>query len=144
MELDKKWQYIIVEAALIFTLIMAPNGHRNYSSEEDIEEVLELKAELSEKMHIVKGDSPNYDNTVLWVFADRSTGAYLETPYRTMFAIPSGFATNLVYDSWIVNTDSIKSRYMMTTPGGDTERKFIELGAVKIAEAKNFVMYQNY
>ena len=34
---------------------MAPNGHRNYSSEEDIEEVLELKAELSEKMHIDKG-----------------------------------------------------------------------------------------
>ncbi len=147
MEIDRKFLLICAEIAVLFTTIAVPNGHKDYLSKGEMAEFNRLRQNLAPEMIIEPSEGPTWDNTVLWLFADYSSGEEKQTSWQYLFAIPHGFAFNIEniynFDEFALQ-DSISSRYVATIPGGNNERKCKNLGMDKIAESNGLVIYRNY
>lgn len=144
---DKKsrWLAVLVEAGLIFSLIMVPNREREYVSEDFYEQVEEAKELLAKEMPLNYTGKPSWDNTVLWVYSDTVDGEEAIVPWRALYAVPSGYAFNLVFrDEWFeqYGYDYLSSKYLAAASGSDTERRCIDWGAEKIADYCGVVIYR--
>ena len=139
----KRWLAIVVEAGLIFSLIMVPNREREYVSEDFMMQVEEVRAELAEKMPLAETEGISWDNTILWVYQDTVDGEEVIVPWRALYAIPSGYAFNMVFnDAWFDEYTDLSSKYLAAASGSDTEKRFIEKGAVKLADYCGVVIYR--
>ncbi|MCR5419601.1 MAG: hypothetical protein K6E98_01180 [Lachnospiraceae bacterium] len=136
---------ILLEAALIFSVIMVPNRDREYVTDEFAAEVSEAKVILEEKMPLNLTDKPSWDNTVLWVYTDTVDSEEVIVPWRALYALPSGYGLNLVFkDTWFDEYDDLNSKYLAAASGSDTEKRCIEWGADKIIEYCGVVIYRLY
>lgn len=135
---------IALEAGLIFSVIMVPNRDREYVTEEFIRDVEETRELLKDEMPVVPtGGRPSWDNTVLWVYTDTVDGEEVIVPWRALYAIPSGYAFNLVFkDTWFDEGYDLSSRYLAAASGSDTEKRCIKWGAKKLADYCGVVIYR--
>lgn len=146
MELDRPVMKFITLIVLIYTMAVVPNGHKPYLSDADIKKVLDLKEELAVKMPLELTGGPTWDNTVLWAYADFSSGEERVTPWQYLFAVPSGFAFNVenIKGSEWMGYKKYSSRYIATVSGGRNEEICIEQDGIKIAELGELVIYKTY
>ncbi len=135
---------VALEIGLIFSVIMVPNREREYVTEDFTREVEETGALLKSEMPVISTDGrPSWDNTVLWVYEDTVDGEEVIVPWRALYALPSGYALNLVFkDSWFDEGYELSSRYIAAASGSETEERCINRGAVKIADYCNVVIYR--
>ncbi len=146
MELDRTCLKLIMFITLLYTMTVVPNGHMAYLPNEKIDNIIELGKELKDEMKIEPSGGPTWDNTVLWVYADYSTGETRVTPWQYLFAVPSGFAFNMENmegTPWL-GYKHISSRYAATVRGGRSEEICLEQGLVKIAELDELIIFKNY
>ena len=140
---NNKWLAVLVEAGLIFSVIMVPNREREYVSEDFIVQVEEAKETLAKEMPLNESDGLSWDNTVLWVYEDTVDGEKVIVPWRALYAVPSGYAFNLVFrDTWFDEYENLSSKYLAAASGSDTELRFAERGAEKIADYCGVVIYR--
>ena len=146
MELDRPMLKLILFIVLIYTMAVVPNGHKDYLPDKEIAKVLDFKEELAEKMPLELTGGPTWDNTVLWAYADFSSGEERVTPWQYLFAVPSGYAFNVenIKGSEWMGYKKYSSRYIATVSGGRNEEICIEQGGVKMAELGDLVIYRNY
>ncbi|MCR5233029.1 MAG: hypothetical protein K6E53_03885 [Lachnospiraceae bacterium] len=131
---------------LLYTTAVVPNGHKEYCTIQEVKEINELKGELKELMPVVISEGPTWDNTVLWLYADYSSGEEVVIPWQHLFAVPSGFGFNLenYYGSEEFGEKPTRSRYVATVSGGGNEQICIENGMEELARTGEFVIYRNY
>ncbi|MCR5420877.1 MAG: hypothetical protein K6E98_07725 [Lachnospiraceae bacterium] len=135
---------LALEIGLIFSVIMVPNREREYVTENFTREVEETRELLKKEMPVVptKG-RPSWDNTVLWVYTDTVDGEEVIVPWRSLYAIPSGYAFNLVFkDDWFDEGYKLSSKYIAAASGSNTEDRCIGWGAEKIADYCGVVIYR--
>ena len=139
----KLWLAVLVEAGLIFSLIMVPNRDREYVSEDFARQVDKERRILAGEMPLTDTDGISWDNTVLWVYEDTVDGEKVIVPWRALYAVPSGYAFSLVFtDEWFDEYESYSSKYLAAASGSDTEQRFMDKGAVKIADYCGVVIYR--
>ena len=146
MEFDKPAMKLVFEVTLLYAMLVVPNGHKDYLPDEEIARIMDFKEELAVKMPLVLSGGPTWDNTVLWAYADFSSGEEVVTPWKYLFAVPSGFSfnvENIKGNEWM-GYKKYSSRYIATTGGGRNEEICIEQGAVKMAQLDDLVIYKTY
>lgn len=103
------------------------------------------REQLAERMTLVEEQTPNYDNVVIWVFNDLIDEEAVNTEWQLLYALPEGFGISCCMRDYILeNFDSLKSRYLCVTPGGEIEEKCIAAGFEKLAGDEKAVLYQRY
>lgn len=146
MEFDRPAMKLITFIVLIYTMAVVPNGHKDYCSDKEIASILEFREELADKMPLELSGGPTWDNTVLWAYADFSSGEEIVTPWQYLFAVPSGFAfnvENIKGNEWM-GFKKYSSRYIATVGGGRNEEICIEQGAKLMARLGDLVIYKTY
>lgn len=92
------------------------------------DEVTLLEEQQDEEMVLSESGVP-WDNTVIWLSHDMSGEEVVNPTWGLLYAIPEGFALNFCSQSYVEeNLDSLKSRYIVTWPGGDIETRLIDKG----------------
>lgn len=100
---------------------------------------------LAERMTLSEEQTPSYDNVVIWVFNDLIGGSAVNTQWQLLYALPEGFGISCCMRDYILeNFDSLESRYLCVTPGGEIEEKCIAAGFEKLAGDEKAVLYQRY
>ena len=96
---------------------------------------------LSDKMKL-QGKVPTYDNTVIWVYSDKSNGEEKILQWQLLYAIPKGFGINLCTSDYILeNINNLSSRYIAVIPNGDIEKKCIAMNARCIDREEEMAIY---
>lgn len=105
----------------------------------------ELSLRLDNVMELSDEGTPNYDNTIIWVFSDNVDGIDTRIDFRQFYAVPDGFGINLCLNTFVFeNMESIKSKYIGTVPNGDIDKKLNDLGKDVVARNDNIIIYQLY
>lgn len=87
-------------------------------------------------------DTPNYDNVVIWVFADQEEGKYQNIPWQLLYAVPEGFGISCCMDGYVKeNFDTLKSRYLASIPGGHIAALCREAGYQEVYRDETLVLY---
>lgn len=116
-----------------FALPYAEEGHR-----EDLED---LAGQLVENMELAE-EAPSYDNTVIWTFRETIDGESVLTDFGAYYAAPEGFGINLCEEAYLSeNLETLQSRYIGVTPGGDFEARCIAAGGTEVGRCESLVVY---
>ncbi len=147
METGDDWNtnvlLILLEAGLIYSVLVVPNLPRHYLDEAARQEIEDASGRLAMSMPLKEEGSPSWDNTILWVYSDRVEGEEAIIPWQPLFAVPSGYGFNLVYnDKWLDDHYPLFSKYIAAVPGSDTEKRCIKWGADKLDEYGGVVIYR--
>lgn len=87
-------------------------------------------------------DTPNYDNVVIWVFADQEEGKYQNIPWQLLYAVPEGFGISCCMDGYVKeNFDTLKSRYLASIPEGHIAALCREAGYQEVYRDETLVLY---
>ncbi|MDE6168213.1 MAG: hypothetical protein K2G28_07120, partial [Acetatifactor sp.] len=102
--------------------------------EETFREGLELSLE---------GDTPCFDNVVIWVFSDTDTTGSRNTDWQLLYALPEGFGISCCMPDYIKeNLDVLQSRYLAVLPGGEIDAMCAEAGYREIGRDASLVVYE--
>lgn len=143
----KKESYLSTAVSVFFVLLFLLRGNIPY--EFDVPYVLEerradlesMAEQLSENMELT-GGAPNYDNTVIWVLSEQADGRNETVDFGAYYAVPKGFGINLCDGGYMeANLETLKSRYIGMTPGGDFERRCAALGGTEVGRCESLVIY---
>ena len=143
----KKEIYLSVGLAAFLAVLFLARGNVPYEfevpyvSEERTAELDSMAAQLAEEMELT-GEAPNYDNTVIWTFAEQIEGVSELVDFGAYYAVPAGFGINLCDGGYMdANLEKLKSRYIGVTPGGGFEERCIAAGGREIGRCKALVVY---
>lgn len=101
--------------------------------------------QLEGRMTLWEQEVPNYENSVIWVFSDVVEGTSVNTRWQLLYGLPKGFGISCCMREYVLeNFDTLQSRYLCVTPGGDVEKKCIAAGYEKLAGNDRAVIYQRY
>lgn len=99
------------------------------------EAVLNEEIQLSEEL--------SFDNTIVWVFDDVVEEQFVYTNWQMLYALPPGMGINMsLFDSIASDLSNIQSKYIFVAAGGRTDRHCREIGARKLVEYGNSIVYQ--
>ncbi len=124
-------------------------GFRDYQAsflETAVESEVERWEEvLGSRLTLEEGETPNYDNVVIWTLSDEVSGKQALTGWQYLYALPPGFGISCCTREYVLNSfDALKSRYLCVAPGGSIEMKCVESGYEKIVENEYAVIYRRY
>lgn len=94
-----------------------------FATTERVEKVEAWEKIFSEELTLVKENVPNYDNVVIWVFADNvtidGTEKSMLTDWQILYGLPKGFGVSCCYDTYVKeNFNTLKSKYIAIPTGG--------------------------
>ncbi len=134
--------------AAVFILLFTMRGNIPYefsipySNGEYAAELDKLSSELSENMQL-SGTAPNYDNTVIWTFADTVDGEVENVDFGSYYAVPTGFGINLCDMGYMeVNLEKLQSRYIGVAAGGGFEERCLASGGTLVGKNKYLAVYR--
>ena len=112
-----------------------------FDTEGKREDLGRMAEQLSEYMDLT-GETPNYDNTVIWTFSETIGGTAEVTDFGAYYAVPVGFGINLCEESYLnENLEKLKSRFIGVIPGGGLEERCMEAGGAEIGRCRTLVVY---
>ncbi len=80
-------------------------------------------------------DTPNYDNTVLWVYTDEKDSETILSDWTSFYYLPKGMGISCTQASYAAeHFDSLRSRYIMVPKGGMIDALCVEHGYTLIGE----------
>lgn len=143
----KKQLYVPVCISVFFVLLFLLRGNVPYefevpyASEERREDLESMARQLSDNMELT-GESPNYDNTVIWTLFEQTEGINKNVDFGAYYAVPEGFGINLCDGGYMeANLEALNSRYIGVTPGGDFERRLLAAGGTEVGRCESLVVY---
>ncbi len=145
----EKW-FFPAALSLLFLILFVGRGKIPYEfaipygSEEHRSDLISLEEELRENMSLTE-NGPNYNNTVIWTGWDTVDGETAAVDFGAYYAVPTGFGINLCDGGYMgVNLESLRSRYIGTTPGGEFEKRCQAAGGRLIGRCSRLVVYEMY
>ena len=97
---------------------------------------------LNETMKLSVTDNL-YDNTVVWVFDDVVGEDFVHTNWQMLYALPPGMGINMcLFDSLASDLSNVQSKYIFVAAGGRTDEHCQRMGARKLVEYGDSVIYQ--
>lgn len=147
-EISKKRQfYLSLGVTVIFLLLFLLRSGIPYEfavpcgTEEHRADLESMAEQLSENMEL-SGDTPNYNNTVIWTFRETIDGTSELVDFGAYYAVPKGFGINLCEEAYMdANLENLQSRYIGVTPGGDFEKRCMDAGGTEVGRCKRLVIY---
>lgn len=143
----KRSVYLSFGIAVFFTFLFLLRGNVPYefalprAAEERRTDLESLAGQLAENMELT-GEAPNYDNTVIWVFSEQIDGISQNVDFGAYYAVPEGFGINLCDGGYTeANLETLQSRYIGVTPGGDFEKRCIAAGGKEAGRCRSLVVY---
>lgn len=96
---------------------------------------------LQEKIELT--DTLSYDNTIVWVFDDVIEESFVYTNWQMLYALPPGMGINMcLFDSIASDLSNIQSKYIFVAAGGRTDQHCQKIGAKKLVEYGDSIIYQ--
>ena len=139
--------YLSLGVAVFFAVLFLARGdipyefEVPYGTQERRADLESMAGQLSENMRLT-GEAPNYDNTVIWTFAETRDGTTELTDFGAYYAVPEGFGINLCEEGYMdENLENLQSRYIGVTPGGDFERRCVAAGGREVGRCRSLVIY---
>ncbi len=153
-----KWnlQVIICSAVFVylyfFMAVDAYDYQNRFRNDALVADIERTKADFHDKLKLVTEETPNYDNTVIWVVydipvksaADNVTdGQNIMTDYQILYGLPQGFGISCCYQNYILdNFEELKSKYIVTPAGCEISALCEEYELEVITEGLNAVCYR--
>lgn len=105
------------------------------------EEIFHRELSLSDQT------APNYDNVVIWVFADtvekNGEQQSVLTDWQILYGLPEGFGVSCCYDTYILeNFDALKSKYITIPTGGQIQTLCEERGLRMLGQDESVCVYE--
>ena len=101
--------------------------------------------ELEEKLVLTEGNTPGFDNVVIWTFGDTVEGKSVNTAWQLLYALPEGFGINCCMQDYVLeNLESLQSRYLCVVRGGAIEERCQSLGYERVIESEDTVIFKRY
>lgn len=143
LEMKKMWWFLLLMAHL-FVFSTAGGGYAWGIPYVDINVQGELrKGEAALKNSIELTNTISYDNTVVWVFDDVVDGQIVHSNWQMLYALPPGMGINMcLLEEMTSDLGNIQSKYIFMPANGRIEERCQEIGAEKIAEYGETVIYQ--
>lgn len=116
-----------------------------FATEERQAQTEEWTMELTERLELVRTETPNFDNVVIWVFSDAVGEKSINTDWPMLYGLPEGFGVSCCMADYVVeNFDSLKSRYLFVQTDGGIDALCREANYKEIWRDENSVLYQRY
>ncbi len=109
---------------------------------------VEAWEEIFDRELVLNTDSvPNYDNVVIWVFADSVENAgqtrNVLTDWQILYGLPEGFGVSCCYDTYVLeNFDTLKSKYITIPVGGSVQQLCAEKGLRLLGQDSSVCVYE--
>lgn len=88
---------------------------------------------------------PDFENVVIWVFADETPDGMVNTSWQMLYALPEGCGISCCMREYVKdNLDSLQSRYLATVAGGEIDRLCAAAGYAELGRDGQTVLYQRY
>ena len=88
-------------------------------------------------------DTISYDNTIVWVFDDVVDEKIVHSKWQMLYALPPGMGINVyLLENIRGDLSNIRSKYIFVAENGRTDQRCQEIGAKKLAEYGDSVIYQ--
>lgn len=103
--------------------------------------------QIFEEELTLTGEAPNYENVVIWVFADnveKENGPEsVLTDWQILYGLPKGFGISCCYSEYIIeNFDSLKSKYLTIPVGGEIQALCEEKGLRLLGADESVCVYE--
>lgn len=97
----------------------------------------------SEKVSLVKEQTPSYENVVIWVFSDEKDAEQVLSRWQILYELPEGFGISCCYADYVKeNLPQLKSRYLMTNSGGEIDALCSTEGFTELGRTQETVLYK--
>ncbi len=131
---------------LYFYIIMAIDPYDYqvpFATEERVASVQTWQQAADEELALVRENTPNFDNVVIWTFGDMIEGQSINTQWQLLYALPEGFGISCCMPEYVkTNFDHLRAGYLCVVPDGEIEAMCVEAGYEKIVEAEDAVLYR--
>lgn len=88
-------------------------------------------------------EDTGYENTVIWVLWDDVSGGRVATDVKGLYALPKGMGISCCTDDYVkANMKHLKSRYIASVPGGETDEFCRKEGYGEIGRSERLVIYE--
>ncbi len=138
----------VLTAAVFAWLFVAtptdPYEHKiPFSTEELLEESSLWKEVFSKECVLETKDVPNYENSMIWVFADMVEGQSVITRYQMLYQLPEGFGISCCYADYVTeNLTKLQSKYVAVTENGTVDQACKAGGYREIERHGGLVVYE--
>lgn len=118
-----------------------------FSTPERVAKVEAWEKILEKELVLTEENVPNYENVIIWVFADTVNDSRGErnvlTDWQILYGVPKGFGISCCYDTYILeNWDSLKSRYITIPVNGRIQKKCEEDGLRLLGSDESVCVYE--
>ncbi len=133
-----------VVLAATFVLLFWVKGDQPYDYQVPFETV-ERNAQMEywekvfdEKLTLSSENVPNYDNVVIWTFADEN----VLTDWQVLYALPSGFGISCCYSDYVMDhLGDLQSKYLLIPSGGKMQKACEDAGMELVGDDGRACMY---
>ena len=147
--MEVKFQLQVVVSGLIFIylyIIMAIDPYDyavTYKNDKLLQDMQKAALDFEEKLILDLEETPNYNNTVIWVFADNVEEEQVITDWQLLYGLPKGFGISCSYNEFILeNFEELQSKYILIPKGSEIEKICIDKDLKEITSGLDSVMYQ--
>jgi hypothetical protein len=104
----------------------------------------EWQERFDETLELAQGETPNYENVVIWVFDEQNLSD--ETmKWQLLYALPEGFGISCCKKDYILeNFDDLQSRYIAAQSGAEVDARCEEAGYTELGRDEDMVLYERY
>ena len=114
-----------------------------FIQEERRAELEEWQKIMGERLVLEEEGTPNYENVVIWVFGDTVEGLSVNTKWQLLYGLPEGFGISCCMPDYVAERfDSLESRYLFVTAGGEIDEMCREAGYPELGRQGDSVLYE--
>lgn len=118
-------------------------AYQAFYAEDSLVEGMEAWEDAAGQYLVLEEAGPNYDNVVIWVYAEELPEGSRYTGWQYLYALPAGFGISCCTAEYVAeNFDSLRSRYLCMVPGGSIEERCVRAGYEKIVGNEYAVLYR--
>ena len=138
-------------ALCVYLYIMKGTNEVDYqicfATPERVAKVQSWEQIFTDNLRLEEAHVPNYDNVVIWVFADTvasEAGAQsVLTDWQILYGLPAGFGISCCYSEYVAeNFDTLQSKYLTIPTGGRLQQLCKERKLVCIGQDESVCVYQ--
>lgn len=116
-----------------------------FVTEERQSSIVEWTDMLAGCMQLKGSDTPNFDNTVMWVSHDITESGAKNTTWQLLYSLPEGFGISCCMQEYVIeNFDALKCQYLFIASGGVIDAMCEEANYTEICRDENVVLYKRY
>lgn len=149
--METKFYRKMILTAAVFTYlfgVMAVDP-RDYQIPFQTEQQLQLAAEwetvFDSQLRLAGEPVPNFENVVIWEFADEVDGEQVMLSWQYLYALPEGFGISCCMSDFLSeNLDSLQSKYLAVVPGGTVQTLCVERGLRLVGNSNGMAVYERY